>query len=180
MSQEFQETRDYVYKVSDLNHELLWEIRIISKNIKYTLGILLFLTILILLTLWWKFIVATFIWLSGIILLLYKILEPTIDSTSGRDIVMYIFWALITYFAIGFIYIFLTKIIPKLWSTIYLQVRARRTLDKSNPATSQTDSPEVSNQLVDYEKMAYSERMNNYLKEAQSWLEKNKNTEGKH
>ena len=170
-------TREYVSQVSDSLHQQIWEVRRVAQETRYIVGFVLGLVCLTFLILCWEFIAALFIWMAGFILILHKNLEPIIDSIKIHDVLMVIFWSLIIFIA-GFLVIFFVlaaKILSiSLWSGSKLQIRTRQIFSKRNTRKIQTELAGDSNEKFNIEKTAYSQRMNEYLKEAEIFLDKKK------
>ena len=168
-------TRNYVNQVSDSIHQQVWEVRRVAQETRFIAGVVLGLVCLILIIICWKFIAAILIWLAEVILLLYKYLEPAIDSISSRDIALFIFWSILIFIA-GFLTIFLVILLKNLWPGSKLQIRTHQIFSKRKIAKIQTELAlaEVRNEQVNAERTAYSQRMNEYLQDAQSYLAKQK------
>ena len=175
--EEVEKTQNYINQVSDSIHQQIWEMRRVVQEIRFIIGLLLGLVILNLVILFWKFIAATFFWLCGLILLLYKFLEPTIDLITFRGVANFIFWSLTSLMA-GFLFLFVVRAAPYLlrswWQESKVKIRIRQILGKSNTAAKQNESSDVGDQQIDPEKTAYSRRMYDYLHEAESYLDKQK------
>ena len=170
-------TREYINQVSDSLHQQIWEARRVANETRFIVGIVFWLVCLMVVITCWNFIAALFTWLAGIALLLYKILEPTIESITRRDIQNLLFWSILIFIA-GFITIFLfsaAKILLKtMWTGSQLQTHTKKILEKRSAVKKQTELAEVQNKKFDAEKTAYSQRMNEYLREAENFLDKKK------
>jgi len=170
-------TRDYFNQVSDSIHQQIWEVRTVAQQTRQIVLLLLGLVSLLLIILCWKFIAAIFLWLTAFILLFYKFIEPAIDKITIDGVLLLLFWLVVTFIA-GFLSIFLTRVTPTLfkifWEGSNMQFRTRQILNKGNDITTKSEKAEAGNDADGSGETTYSQRMNTYLQEAQSYLEKQK------
>jgi len=162
-------SREYVNQVHSSIHQQIWEVRRIAEETRSRVGVLMGLVILLLVILCWKFIAAIFVWFAGCLLLLYKFLQPEIDSITGWDIASFIFWALMIYFA-AFISFHLIKNLISL----LIRLSSEKIKDESTKAESGQSGTNQTAYSDGTDRAAYAERMSDYLREAQSYLDKQK------
>jgi predicted membrane protein len=170
-------TREYIHQVSDSLHQQIWEARRLANETRFIVGIVFWLVCLMVVIICWNFIVAILAWLAGFALLAYKIVEPTIESITRRDIQHLVFWSVLIFIA-GFLTIFLFRasqiLLKAMWTGSQLQTRAKKILNKLSSENKQTELADVQNKKVDAEKIARAQRMNEYRQEAENFLNKNK------
>jgi len=170
-------TREYIHQVSDSLHQQIWEARRVANETRFIVGIVFWLVCLMVVIICWNFIVAILAWLAGFALLAYKIVEPTIESITRRDIQHLVFWSVLIFIA-GFLTIFLFRasqiLLKAMWTGSQLQTRAKKILNKLSSENKQTELADVQNKKVDAEKIARAQRMNEYRQEAENFLNKNK------
>ena len=170
-------TREYIHQVSDSLHQQIWEARRVANETRFIVGIVFWLVCLMVVIICWNFIVAILAWLAGFALLAYKIVEPTIESITRRDIQHLVFWSVLIFIA-GFLTIFLFRasqiLLKAMWTGSQLQSRAKKILNKRSTEKKQTELADVQNKKVDAEKIARAQRMNEYRQEAENFLNKKK------
>jgi len=170
-------TREYIHQVSDSLHQQIWEARRVANETRFIVGIVFWLVCLMVVIICWNFIVAILAWLAGFALLAYKIVEPTIESITRRDIQHLVFWSVLIFIA-GFLTIFLFRasqiLLKAMWTGSQLQTRAKKILNKRSTEKKQTELADVQNKKVDAEKIARAQRMNEYRQEAENFLNKKK------
>ena len=175
-------TREYIHQVSDSLHQQIWEARRVANETRFIVGIVFWLVCLMVVIICWNFIVAILAWLAGFALLAYKIVEPTIESITRRDIQHLVFWSVLIFIA-GFLTIFLFRasqiLLKAMWTGSQLQSRAKKILNKRSTEKKQTELADVQNKKVDAEKIARAQRMNEYRQEAENFLNKKKETKFK-
>jgi predicted membrane protein len=170
-------TREYIHQVSDSLHQQIWEARRVANETRFIVGIVFWLVCLMVVIICWNFIVAILAWLAGFALLAYKIVEPTIESITRRDIQHLVFWSALIFIA-GFLTIFLFRasqiLLKAMWTGSQLQTCAKKILNKRSTEKKQTELADVQNKKVDAEKIARAQRMNEYRQEAENFLNKKK------
>ena len=101
--------------------------------------------------------------------LAFMFLQPEIDSITGWDVASFIFWALIIYFA-AFISFHLVKNLISL----LIRFSSEKIKDESTKAESGQSGTNQAAYSDGTDRAAYAERMSDYLREAQSYLDKQK------